>query len=231
MNRPTGPTLPRIVQMPLRDAFRGMATFAEATEEALEPLASALPQPVRSRLGRALRRIEGMGSDLLGSHVAHDDVLRAAAFIQGQANERRDAETCATVLAFAWDKVQHAEGLHPLLSETLASIGLSRLDEAKTVTPGDHAEAVLRVLRDTRVAGGLPGVPAGPQETDRAEVDLRLFAIATWLLAARAGSMEDEIQLLDMALALTRAYEADVLAAFSDRASLATLLQSLSDHL
>ena len=42
--------------------------------------------------------------------------------------------------------------------------------------------------------------------------------------------MEAEVRLLDMALALTRAYEADVLASMNDREVLARTLRSLSGH-
>lgn len=227
MNRPS--TFPKAVQMPLRDAFRGLATVAELTEEAMEPLVHTLPDPVRAVLRNVIRKIEGAGSELIGPHVTYDDIQRAAAFIGGRSYGGGDIGLCATVLGFAWDKVRKTENFHPFLSETLASVRLSRLH--KTGTPSEQATLVLRALKENHIAGRLPGVAIEPSETERKEVDLRLFSIVVWLLAERAETLEEELQLLDMALALTRAYETRVLEAMEESADLDGLLQSLSGHL
>ena len=37
------------LNMPIRDALRGVASLADATEDMLEPAAKLLPEPLRSR--------------------------------------------------------------------------------------------------------------------------------------------------------------------------------------
>jgi propanediol dehydratase small subunit len=237
---PTLP-LPNLVQMPLRDVLRGVSTFAEMTEQALEPLAANLPSPVRTTLRKTLRKIEGLGSDLIGPNVTHDDIFQAAAFVRGEAQGARDLKRCAVVLGFAWDAVQKTDNFPFLVSETLAAMRLSRISDGNA-SP-ERAARILRTLRDHHVAGGAPGIISDLSETDRAEIDLRLFAIAVWLLADRAETLPEEVQLLDMALAFTRAYEAAVVQAMAAKVDansetradaptdLAQMLQTLSGQL
>jgi len=228
MNRPVDLPLPQMLKMPLRDAFRGLSTL---TGEAFAPLASALPEQVCHRLGATLRDIKGMGAELIGLRVTHDDIRVAGAVLTGKASSATDIERCAVVLAFAWDKAFEHEGIHPLLSETLASARLPRADADGDASPGSHAASILHLLHDAHVIGWLPGLVSDLQELKRTAIDLHLFAIAIWLLSARAATMEEEMQLLDMALALTRALRKEVLASMSDRDTLAKALDSLSGHL
>lgn len=223
--------LPQALQMPLRDAFRGLSTVGGLAEDALEPFASALPERAREALGGALRAIEGMGAKLIDPQVSHEDVGLAASVLKGEARATKDIGRCAVVLAFAWNATPADGDFHPVLSETLTTARLSMLKTDHADAPGEHAAAVLHLLRDARVAGELPGFPSKLSDDERSAIDLRLFAIAIWLLSERAATMEAEVRLLDMALALTRAYEADILASMNDREVLARTLRSLSGHL
>ena len=217
--------------MPLRDVLRGVASFAEATEDILAPLKDALPPPVRTTLRSALRTIEGHGAEIVGGQVDLDDIGRASAFLRGVAHEAGDAECCAKVLAFAWEKMTSPQNLRPLLSETLSSLRMSTLGDAHLGAPSNHAALVLKTLRDGHVAGGLPGVSSDLSHGEQEAIDLRLFAFAIWLLADPGQTLDEEMQLLDMAMALTQAFGDDVSKAMVGEGDLVALLETLSDHL
>lgn len=231
MNRLVDLPFARVLQMPLRDAFRGLSTLAGLTEEAFEPLGSVLPERVRSNLAETFRRIEGMGADAIRANVSLEDIRQAVAALTGKARRLGNLKRCAIVFAFAWDRAFEHEDIHPLLSETLASARLSQTKGASGSSPGKNAATILRLLRDTHVAGGVPGLPLGLSESERTVIDLHLFAITIWLLSVRAATMDEEMQLLDMALALTCVFEREVMASINDHDTLAATLDHLSEHL
>lgn len=222
--------LPQALQMPLRDLLRGLSSFAEATEEALEPAAALLPQPMRDTFGAALRRIEGESHRLVRPAVSHSDIAVAAAYLSGQSTDLAQAETCARVLALAWDQMQGGKELaQTMVSETIAA---TRLAATRSVgDPCAVAAAIFLDLRRSHVAGHFPGLPVPASEAEQAAIDLKLIAFFIWLLAERGADLDSELQLLDMAMALTQAFRDDVLSSTGEAAALSERLRMLSQHL
>jgi hypothetical protein len=218
--------------MPLRDLMRGVASIAESTEIALEPALSSLPLGARDVFGRALQAIEEEGARLLAPQIGHDDIRRAAEFLRGTANRRRDAECCARVLGFAWDYMRgDDEHTYDILSETLAVSRLAALRNAPAISENEHAAQLFLDLRGWRVVGSLPGLPISEAAAQREATDLKLFALMAWLLTHRAEDRDAEIELLKMALALTQALRSDILAALADQSRLAAQFKIVADHL
>ena len=61
-------------EMSLRDAFRGVASFVDATEDVLEPAAGLVPSPLRRRVKDTYERLKLTADDCL-SRLFLDDVL------------------------------------------------------------------------------------------------------------------------------------------------------------
>lgn len=231
MNKPSGSPFVSL-GLPLRDILRGMASFAEATEDMLEPAVQAMPAPMRHALSTAMQAIEGTGERLLAPHVSGQDIQRASAFLNRVVDGRGDAECCARVLAFAWERMRTPDAaFHDMLSETVAASRLDALRRAPGLTPSDFAAQLFLDLRAWHVAGSAPGLPVSQTDDQQEAIDLKLFAFLIWLLAVRSPEDLPEEQLLEMAMALTQAFRADVLAAISDSTALSGQLQTLSDHL
>ena len=221
--------LPRMIRMLLRDLLRGFSSVAESTEGFVEPV---LPERVRRPLHSALTTIEGEGSRILNHRVDLSEVHSASAFLSGKSDALLDANKCAGVLAFAWERTRPTEDrFRNFLSETIAAFRLASKKEEGRPSGFDHAAAVFINLRRSHVAGRLPGLPISQSKQEQRSIDLKLFAFFVWLLANRADKFEEETRLLEMALALSRAFEDEVLESMDDQPSLAFQIQRLSRHL
>lgn len=218
--------------MPLRDLVRGITSIAESTEIALEPVISSLPLGTRDALVGGLHAIEERRARFLEPQISHDDIRLAADFLRGTANEPRDAECCARVLGFAWGCMRRVdERSHDILSETLAASRFVAMRNAPAISESEHSAQLFLDLRSWRVVGSLPGLPISEAAAQREAIDLKLFALTVWLLTDRAENLEAEIDLLNLALALTHSLRSDILLAVTNSTLLAAQLQIVADHL
>ncbi len=219
------------LQKPLRDAIRGVATIADATEEMLEPAATLLPEPVRNRFRDALSAVENAGRRLMAAPIDPDHVRQASDFVLGTDSAPAAREACASVVCFAWEHLQSDASEHRyLISETLLAGQLAHLPEVAP-KPGAKAAALLTAIRSSNVIGRMPGVSSGLSGEDRDTADLTLAAVFVWLLTARDGELAEEEKLLDLASALVSAIGKDVLSVMEDPDDLAGLLVNASSHL
>ena len=66
------------MQMPLRDALRGVTSLADATEDMLEPATRLMPEPLRARFRHALESLEAAGKRLLDAPIDTNQIHTAA---------------------------------------------------------------------------------------------------------------------------------------------------------
>ncbi len=215
--------------MLLRDFFRGVSTLAETTEGIVEP---ALPESARRPLHAAIRAFESGSARILGPRVDSSDIRIAAKFVRGEARGLVDAEKCAKVLAFAWEETRPAEkGFRLSLSETIAAIRLATIRGSDNRCEFRNAAAMLLELRQLNLARFLPALPFSPAGADARAFDSRLFTYFVWLLAEREDTIENELGLLNMAMALASEFSDEVDACIGDRGELAALMENLANHL
>lgn len=230
--KPPTPSFLRDLQMPLRDALRGVATLADATEDMLEPAAQLFPEPLRSRFRHALESLEQVGKRLIHSPIDAAQIDTAARYLLAEETDPSAAQTCATVFVYAWDHLDEASVTHRhMISETLVADQISRTRKASHMAGTDFAAAVLADIRRSSAIGLMPGLTRHRSATEEAEVDLALLTIAVWLLASRTGTIADEEKLLDLSMALVRALQSEAETAFADGSSLARFLADTSAHL
>lgn len=220
------------LQMPLRDALRGVATLADATEEALEPAAQLFPEPLRTQFRHALEALDRVGKRLVHAPITVAQIDSAAQFLTGDATDTASAETCASVLVFAWEHLDDQSAKHrPMISETIVADRMRRVRGASQATGVDFAAAALIDLRRSSAIGMMPGLARGSSAAEAPETDLALLTIGVWLLTGRAGSMAEEEKLLDLSMALVRALRDNAATAFADPSGLARFLEDTSKHL
>lgn len=222
------PALP----MPLRDALRGVATLADAAEEALEPASALLPPRFRSRFHSALKSVERAGKRLITSPITMDNIETASQFLTGVDKSREARHACTMVLVFAWDHLSEAGvNHHFMVSESIIADRLSRLATTSNAQGSDFAAALIGDIRNSSAIGRMPGIARRIHATEATEVDVALLAIGTWLMSKRTDAMEEEEKLLELSLALVRALHADIPDLFGDQALLSGFLADTAAHL
>lgn len=228
------PPIPRLtaLQLPLRDALRGVATLAEVTEELLEPAAALLPGTVRDGFRSAVHAIEGAGKRLMTAPITLDSVRASSRVLSQGAGDRDALATMAVVIAYAWEHLRDAGHEHHLMiSETMLAGHLASGSALAGSTAPERAASLVADIAGSAVIGRPPGMPAVGSDADRAAIDTGLVSIMVWLLAMRAETMEEEEKLLDLASALVTAMGEETRAALVDRALLAGHMESLAAHL
>ena len=220
------------LQMPLRDALRGVATLADATKEVLELATNLLPDPIRSRFQHALESLEKAGMRLTHGPIDMGQIQSASRFLIAAETDSDAIQACATVFVHAWEHLDEASISHRhLISETLVSDRMTRTRAASELSGADFAAAVITNIRRSSAIGLLPGLARGINAKDEIEVDIALLAIAVWLMSGRADSMTEEEKILDLALALVRALHNAAENPFAEPAHLAGFLSNTSAHL
>ena len=219
------------MQMPLRDALRGVASLADATEDMLEPATRLLPEPLRSRFRHALESLEAAGKRLIHAPIDSNQINTAARFLTASRTDKNAIASCASVFVFAWEHLNTAGADRHLISETIIADRLSRTRETSSATGVDFAAAILADLRASSAIGRMPGLARGIKAGEKSRVDLALGAIAVWLLSGRAATLAEEEQLLDLSLALVRALQQDAQDAFANNTELSRFLEGASAHL
>ncbi len=218
--------------MPLRDALRGVATLADAAEEALEPASTLLPERLRSRFHSALKSIERAGKRLISAPIDAALMQAAAGFMTGADKEREARQACATVFVYAWEHLAEASVKHhTMISETIVSDRFYRVAGQSGARGADFAAALMSDIRGSSAIGRIPGLARGIRPDEAGEIDLALLAIATWMLSSRPDSLGEEEKLLDLALALVRALHIEAPDIFDDQARLSSFLAETAAHL
>jgi hypothetical protein len=225
-------TLLHDMNMPIRDALRGVVSLADATEDMLEPASKLLPEPLRSRFHSAMQAFEQAGKRLLHAPIDMERISDAAQFARGIALDKTGVSAAASVIVFAWEHLNQSRVDHRhLISETIVADRLSRLHSDGGHTGFDFAASLFLDLRQSSAIGVMPGVTRGITREEEIEVDLALMAIAVWLASKRADTLEEEEKLLDLSMALVRALQSEAETAFKSHAALAHFLDETSSHL
>ena len=214
--------------MPIRDALRGVASLADATEDALEPASKLLPEPLREPFHSALKSVEQAGKRLISAPIDMPQIATAARFMAGTDRGPAARRACTSVFVYAWEHLASEQGEAVLISETILADRLGHIAKAGDMSGADFAAQVVMDLRASSVIGRMPGLPRGASHP---ETDLHLLSVATWLLAARGDSIEDEEHLLDMTVALIRAMAGHAGDPFADPVDLSRFLTDTSAHL
>ena len=214
----------------LRDACRGVANLADATEEVLEPAAVLLPGPIRSRFLGALQKIEDQGRRFAIAPVSADDIALASAFVRHQ-NDRPDArDACVIVFGYAWEFLnQAAADNRTMISETVLGSTLAKFNWPNG-EPSEHAAHLFLHIGESLAAGRMPGFVGSVGDAEREKNDLTLLAIIVWLLSARGDVISEEEKLLHLSSGLVMAMRDEVVAALGDAKQLAAILQFSADH-
>ncbi|MEM9320286.1 MAG: hypothetical protein AAGA70_14980 [Pseudomonadota bacterium] len=221
------------ISMPLRDALRGVASVADVTEDVLAPAAQLLPEPLSSQFRGALGSLESAGKRLIHAPVDHSSVASASQFLTGEDTGRDAMVSAARVVVFAWEHLAEGGDDGPyLISETIAAERLSHYLDAESSGPGAaRAARILTDIRNSSAIGRAPGLVKGTTPEGQGKIDLALLAIASWALAKRSATLEEEDVLLDLAMALVRAMRIDTDRTFSDPEYLSGLLTETAAHL
>jgi hypothetical protein len=218
--------------MPLRDALRGVATLADATEDALEPATKLLPEALQSQFRAALESIEQAGKRLITTPIDTDDILTASKFFTASDTDPQSCTACAQVIVYAWDHLHAASSDHRhMISETIVADRLARASEAHQMRGAEFAANLITEIRNSSAVGRMPGLARGITAEDETRLDPAFLSIAIWLLSGRATTMAEEEKVLDLSLALVRALHTDALDLFHDRVLLTRFLADTATHL
>jgi len=218
------------LQQPLRDIMRGVGLFAEMTEDTLEPAASLLPGPVRQTFHGVLTSLEAVGSRAVTPPLDVQTIASAARYVG--VGQEGGAQSLVHALGFAWQKasVLRTER-HFLFSEVIAARALNALHMAEDLSPEVRAAMIFKALVKAHPMGRMPGIEPSLPAEDETQVELFLFSALVWLLTERARSLDEEEQLLNLALALTTAKMQTVTQSLDDLEQVARALGDLADHL
>ncbi|MCV2866816.1 hypothetical protein [Defluviimonas sp. WL0075] len=219
------PFLPSNLKAPLRDVLRAVSGVAELSEQALEPVAQMLPEPLRKAVRDSLHSIKDATRRDYVSRMDRGKLAIASRFLQGQGDPAEGAAAAAKMLGFAWDYLcEHAAHTRGwMYSEASAAGALRKL--GADPEPGRVYQAVM-----SGAIGHLPGAPLLAAQAGAAPPASLVAASILWLLTMRMETAEEELHLLDMALALGRAAHLDDLDQ-GDSDAMGARLRSLAQHL
>ena len=229
MRPPIKPVAPPNIQQPLRDIMRGVGLFAEMTEDTLEPAAKLLPGPVRNTFRGVLTSLEAVGTRAVAPPLDVKTIASASQFVS--VGRPESAASLVQVLAFAWQKASALRTeRHFLFSEVVAARALGALQMAPDLLANVRGAMIFKTLAKAHPMGRMPGVDPSLSAEDEAQVSLFLFATLVWLMTERARTLDEEEQLLDLALALTMAKKDAVAESFDDLERVGHALQDMADH-
>lgn len=222
--------LPIPLRMPLRDMARGMAGLASFGEQAVRNAPQILPLPLEKLLRSAIKDVEAAATRNLNPDITQAEVLSASHFVVGDGT---DAHAFVHVLASGWEQLRSSrKNTIELFSETIATTRMTIDGGGGRLGAGPlHASGLLDLLRKSAAIGRPPGLPNQRASAEQAEVDINLFAVMLWLLAARPETLAAEQSLLELSAILTGVHKAAIIGAMGDRQALAIQLASLSEQL
>lgn len=219
-------------KMLLRDALRGVADVADATEDALEQAGRMLPEPLRDPILVALRSLERAGRRLVIAPVSLTDLRAAADFVAGRDRSDRAVAETAKVICYAWEHLRDARPHDRLMiSESILADSLSRIPVEPAGSEALRAARIVVQTRRSSAIGRMPGVSTQVAPDIGDDNDLRLVSVIVWLMSQRAGEIEAEARLLELALVLCTAYGSEIKDAIAAPDRLAVILDVASSHL
>lgn len=229
MRPPIKPGVRPSLKQPLRDIMRGVGLFAEMTEDTLEPAANLLPSPVRRTFHGVLTSLEAVGNRAVSPSLDAQIIGVASDYLQFDSAD--GPKSLVKCLAFAWQKASALRTeRHFLFSEVVAARALDTLRVAPDLAPHLRSAMIFNSIVKSRPVGRMPGVDPSLSAEDEIQVSLFLFATLVWLSTERANTLDEEDQLLDLALALTMAKRDVVSKGFDDLDKVGHALRDLADH-
>lgn len=234
MIHPFPPSLsPGLGASVLRDALRGVTHMAGLAHDALRPISPHLPLPLRDAVEGGLRTLETLTHEENAATLDAATLERAQAFVIGRSDRTADAEACARCLGFAWEHLgrDHEDLHHMLFSEAVTARLLCKLAECHDSTETQRAAAILELVIGSGAILMLPGSPVGTEKGIELACEDIVSSALVWLLAERAASTTQELVLLDMAQAVTRATADATASGKLSRAARTAQLRNLATHL
>lgn len=217
----------------LRDAMRGVFCVAGLAQEALHPIVSVLPEPLRRSFEDGVRAMQSLATDDIAASPDLATITVAGAFLAGQGGRAADAEACARCLGFAWDRLlrdtDHRHGV--FFSDAAAVRRLRRLAPRVDGTGAHRVADIEAAMGNSGVIFGLPGTPAARQDEMRRISGTVIGSALIWLLAKRGASIGEELALLEMAHALNRSATAGTAEVSKSASERDAQLRSLAQHL
>ena len=225
--------VPGALVLPLRDAARGVGSFAARSRRLLRPSTRHLPDPLRDFAHHVIDRARLVSEQTaFRRHPVASDIVAAREVLAGTLSPTRGARGLAAVIGYALDKGLAAEGQNaPLVSETVLALAAGdalRATHEETDPPMRGALLVSRLV-EAPVAGAMPGIPLGFGGADRERMQRVLVAAVLWLLADRSELATDEDELLALCLSLTEAAFGEIAPTLGDPEALAAELHRLAD--
>lgn len=217
----------------LRDVLRGVSCVAGLAQDAVRPMSSVLPAPLRRTFEDGVRAIQTLATDDIAGSPDLGTINAASAFLAGHGTCAADAEACAHCLGFAWDRLLRGiDGRHGVLFSDAAAVHQLRI----LATRGGEAEAnraadIEAAMTRSGVIFARPGISAARQDEMRRISGTLIGSALIWLLAKRGASMREELALLEMAHALNRSATAGTTPDTQSASSRDAQLRSLANHL
>lgn len=217
----------------LRDALRGVSHMAGLAQDALRPISPHLPLPLRDAVEGGLRTFETLTREENAAPLDAATLERAQAFVAGRSDRAADAEACARCLGFAWEHLgrDHDGPHHMLFSEAVTAGLLCKLAECHGSNETQRVAAILEAIIGSGAILVLPGSSVGTETEIELVCQDIVSSALVWLLAERAASTTQELDLLDMAQALTRATPDATASGKLSRAARAARLRNVATHL
>lgn len=209
MKTPGLPPFPLSLRAPLRDMRRAVSGLAELTEDALNPMAEILPEPLRKAVHHAMHAVKDVTRRSYQDRLDRKKLIAASAYLNGRGSGVEDVAALAKLVGFGWDYLSEHTVQSPcwMYSEAMAAAALARTGQDGQGLPG----SVYQTLMTSAAIGLLPGAQIlAPQETE-GQPALLVASSLLWLMTARGATAEEELRLLDMAYALGRASQLDKL--------------------
>ena len=217
--------------MSLRDAFRGVASFVDATEDVLEPAAGLVPSPLRRRVKDTLRKIEAHSRRLSVAPISTDDIAAAAAFVNGCDSGSAQPQSFVAIFVFAWDHLSRGNQRRcSMVSEVILAVALSGLHLSRDLSPFQRSAELCVQLRNSNAIGAVPGLIGDFSHDHRESDEATLVAIFVWLLCDRADDISGEERLLDLTDALVRAMLDQSGSSTDEPDRIAAILETASQH-
>lgn len=231
-NMSTMPELPSMIGQPLRDMLRGVAVFADLTEETLAPAKRLLPDPVRSNFRSVLSSLEDVGARVASPRISHAEIMAASSFVTSPAESDADRDALIKVLAYGWDRSAPAlTDRRFLFSEVVAARSLIETNSPADQTGFMRAAILHAKFLRARPISLLPALDMPMRGEDEVKISMIILSFFVWLVSERAASLEDEERLLDLAIALTMAKEDQIAGQLSDTTALSVIIEDLAEHL
>lgn len=199
----------RDLGLPGRDILRGVRST-------LAPARALFPQPVQVVLQTV---------DASVASPALPDRLRAVAdFFSSKCEDSVQFAMVAHAGLTETLRQMHRDDL--LVSETVLALACRRAAMPSQSCTTHAAAAITISMIKLHAVGRVPGTPFGLEQSDVEDIAVAVFTLVLWFLVDRPDSGQSEAVLLKLCHDVAVTQRTDVLAAVSDKAQLAALLDA-----